>query len=111
MTVANVGAYIASKAALSRMTAVLDAEVRERGVRVFALAPKAEGTAMVDELCTSDALTDAQRQQFRRDAASRPAGERLERSVELFVELLSGRLDDLAGQHLASERWDRDAGG
>ena len=101
MTLPNGSAYIASKAALSRMTAVLDTEVRDQGVLVFAFGPKAS-TAMTDELGSSTALTEQQREWFRAAAASDPDG-RLARSLTLFAELLSGRLDHLAGRHLESE--------
>jgi len=100
-TVPNASAYCASKAALTRMTAILDAEVRSRGVLSFAFSPRA-ATDMTEELGTSSDFTEQQRQMFKSASAVDVDG-KLSRTVDLFRRVVSGELDHLSGRHLESE--------
>ena len=60
----NAAAHQASKAALSRLTAVLAAELKPTGVTAFALAPIAP-TEMLHELTVSNAIDARQRAVFK----------------------------------------------
>ena len=93
--------YIASKAAVDRFTAVLNAELTGTGVLAFLLGPRA-ATDMTEALTTAEAFTAEQRAMFTKAQATEPEL-KLTRSLSLLLRILSGELDHLAGQHLESE--------
>jgi NADP-dependent 3-hydroxy acid dehydrogenase YdfG len=100
-TIPGGSAYIASKAAVSRFTSVLDAEVRAKGILVFAYAPRLK-TEMTDGIQASPVMPEA----FRTAAKAVPETEleaRRQRSIDLFRRIVSGSLDHHAGEHLETE--------
>lgn len=100
-TIPGGSAYIASKAALSSFTRVLDVEVRSKGVFVFAFAPRMKSD-MTDHIGSSPIMPPA----FRAAAAARTEEElslQRNRSIDLFRRIISGELDAHAGEQLESE--------
>lgn len=97
--VANSGAYCASKAALSHLTAVLAAELTGSGVTTFAIAPMA-ATDMLHELVVSPRMPAPLRAVFAGIEQREP--EILAASLGLFRTVLSGLLDEHSGAHLDS---------
>lgn len=88
--------YGTSKAAVMRFTESLAAEVKEHGVKVFAMGPGLVRTAMTEYQVTSEAGQRwkpeiAQAFEVGRDVPPT-------RAAELSVALASGRFDDLAGR-------------
>jgi NAD(P)-dependent dehydrogenase (short-subunit alcohol dehydrogenase family) len=96
-------AYVTSKAALTRLTENLAAEVQVFGLRVFAMQPGTVRTAIAESVLNSE---EARRwlpwfaQMFEQGQDQPP-----ERVGELMVSLASGRADKLSGRFLAVE-WD-----
>lgn len=100
-TVPGGSAYIASKAALSSFTRVLDAEVRPKGILAFAYAPRLRSD-MTDHIEASSIMPAA----FRVAAAAVTDEEvegRRQRSIDLFRRIIAGGLDHHAGAHLETE--------
>lgn len=93
-------AYIASKAALDRFTAVLQAELEGSGVLVFSFGPRVS-TDMTYNLGVAPAFTEKQRALFAGGHLSNQE-EKLQGTLHLFRRLLSGELDHLAGGILES---------
>jgi NAD(P)-dependent dehydrogenase (short-subunit alcohol dehydrogenase family) len=99
----NLSAYVTGKAALIRLTENLAAEVREAGVRVFAVQPGTVRTAMAEAVLNS---AEARRrlpwfaEVFERGQDVPPV-----LAGRLVVFLASGRADELSGRFLAVE-WD-----
>ncbi|MBI3943187.1 MAG: SDR family oxidoreductase [Chloroflexi bacterium] len=93
-------AYCTSKAALSHMTNVIAAEVKEYGIKVFALGPSG-ATAMIETIATSPKVPEEVRSSTRR-SLEEPSGwiERTEKSVKLLMLLVSGQADFLTGRHI-----------
>lgn len=77
--------YGVSKAALARLTTVLDAQYRDAGLRVFDLAPGVVATDMTAGMPTWEGRTE---------------WTPVEASVDLVVGIAEGRLDALAGRFL-----------
>lgn len=101
-TIPGASAYVASKAAVSAFTRVLQAEQRRTGVRVFAFAPRLE-TDMTAQIASSPDMPAS----WRDAAAAVPAkvhARQRERTIALFRRIVSGALDDHAGEHLESEQ-------
>lgn len=98
----NAAAYEASKAALSRLTAVLAAELKPSGVTAFALAPVAP-TEMLHELTVSDAIDSRQRAVFQ-NLQDNFAAQILETSLDAMLAILAGRLDQATGEHIAGNQ-------
>ena len=94
-------AYSASKAALSKMTQVLDTEVRAQGLRVFAYAPLLD-TEMARHIGSSPVMSDTFRRRSQANMLQNAQHYR-QRSITLLRRILWGDLDHLAGQHLESE--------
>ena len=92
-------AYGTSKAALTFLTNTLAGETRQYGVSVFAYAPGMVRTTML-EYAMSDESHSAVREMFERAIAERGLTS-LERSVEMFMFLASGRADPLSGRHIS----------
>jgi NAD(P)-dependent dehydrogenase (short-subunit alcohol dehydrogenase family) len=96
-------AYCVGKAAQLRLTEIMDAEARGRGVRAFALQPGLVITALAEETA---ARPDAQKWipgMVARLAALRgtPEGTRdLDRCAEVCVGIGAGQYDALAGRYL-----------
>lgn len=90
-------AYCTSKAALTQMTNLLAAAVKEFGISVFALAPSGS-TAMIATLATSASVPDQVNAQFKKALVD---GGRTEESVRMLMFLLSGQVDDLTGRHIS----------
>ncbi len=92
------GAYVASKAALIRLTENLALENREHGISVFAIHPGTVRTAMV----TEGIDTPAGRQWFPwfRGAVEQGQYVMPERAAQLVLQLASGRGDALTGRFL-----------
>lgn len=88
-------AYMASKAALVRLTESLAAEVRADGVSVFAISPGMVKTTMTEPIFT-DLWDDP-------DVWTPP-----ERTADLVAFLASGALDALSGRyiHAANDDWE-----
>jgi NAD(P)-dependent dehydrogenase (short-subunit alcohol dehydrogenase family) len=101
----HMAAYVVSKAALTRLTEVLAAETRGRGVVVFAVAPGVVRTAMSEEAAAqagAPEIAEAFRQGF---AAGRD--EPAAWSARLVVRLAAGDADALTGRYLEA-RYDLD---
>jgi NAD(P)-dependent dehydrogenase (short-subunit alcohol dehydrogenase family) len=99
----NLSAYVTSKAALIRLTENLAAEVRESGVRVFAIQPGTVRTAMAEAALNSEEARRwlpwfAELFEQGRDVPPQRAG-------RLVTFLASGRADALSGRFVAVE-WD-----
>lgn len=90
-------AYCTSKAALSQLTNLLAAGVKEYGISVFALAPGGP-TAMIEILATSPNVPEKVNAHFREAMAD---VERMQESVQMFMFLLSGQADSLTGRHIS----------
>ncbi len=100
-TIPGASAYIASKAALSSFTRVLDAEVRPKGILAFAYAPRLKSD-MTDHIGASSIIPAA----FRAALAAvtdEELGGRRQRSIDLFRRIIAGELDHHAGSHLETE--------
>lgn len=100
-TVPGASAYIASKAALSGFTRVLDAEVRSKGVLAFAYAPRLKSD-MTEHIASSPVVPPAFREALAA-VTEEELARRRQRSIDLFKRIISGDLDEYAGQHLESE--------
>ncbi len=88
---AHQSAYITSKAALTRLTQVIAAEVRNFGVRVFAICPGTVRTEMTENMMKSKWMTGLRRIfEAGRDVSPQYA-------ADLVVWLASGRGDSLSG--------------
>lgn len=88
-------AYMASKAALVRLTEALAAEVRSSGVSVFAISPGMVKTAMTEPIF--------------RDLWDDPAvWTPPQRTADLVTFLASGALDEISGRyiHAANDDWE-----
>ncbi len=77
--------YALSKAALARLTANLDAQYRDRGIRAFDLAPGVVATDMATAMPMH---------------ADRTAWTPVEASLDLLLAVADGRLDALSGRFL-----------
>jgi NAD(P)-dependent dehydrogenase (short-subunit alcohol dehydrogenase family) len=86
--------YASAKAAITRMTDCLDAEVRERGVRVFALNPGVVSTGLTDGLVREGWLRDDLRG-MSEDEWSPP-----ELAASIIVRIGAGVADALAGRFI-----------
>jgi NAD(P)-dependent dehydrogenase (short-subunit alcohol dehydrogenase family) len=98
-------AYVTSKAGLIRLTENLAAEVKDAGIRVFAIQPGTVRTAMAESLLNSE---EARRwlpwfSQLFEGGQDLPP----ELAGALVVRLASGQADALSGRFLAVE-WDID---
>ena len=92
----GLSAYAISKAAVIRLCETLAAEIKEYGIRVFAIHPGGVKTA----LTKSQFLSDAARKWFPEiyDYATQGgSGQPPERAAELVLFLASGRADALSG--------------
>jgi NAD(P)-dependent dehydrogenase (short-subunit alcohol dehydrogenase family) len=90
-------AYCASKAALSTMTRLLAAAVKEYGIHAFALSPGGP-TAMIETLATSSKVPEHVNARGRRILAEPSDG--VEKSVRMLMSLVSGQADALTGRHI-----------
>lgn len=88
-------AYASAKAAVLRFTDSLAAELRTRGVHVFAISPGFVRTRLIEELAASEAGRKYLPELGARSDALEP-----ERAGRLVVEIGTGRLDPLAGRYL-----------
>jgi NAD(P)-dependent dehydrogenase (short-subunit alcohol dehydrogenase family) len=91
-------AYVTSKAALTRFTEQLAAEIGSRGVAVFAIGPGAVRTAMTEEALTTDA---GRRWIPWFGPYIRDHGVTKEAAAAFVVWLASGALDELTGRFLS----------
>lgn len=82
-------AYGVSKGALARLTSILDAQYRDRGIRVFDLAPGVVRTDMTASMPTHEG-----RAEWTPVAAV----------VDLLVAIAEGRLDRLSGRFLRADQ-------
>jgi NAD(P)-dependent dehydrogenase (short-subunit alcohol dehydrogenase family) len=101
--IANLSAYVTSKAALIRLTENLATEVQEFGIRAFAVQPGTVRTAMAETVLNSKEARKWLPQLvevFHRGQDLPP-----ERAGRLVVFLASGQADALSGRFLAVE-WD-----
>ena len=92
-------AYGVSKAALTYLSNCLDSATKEYGVFVFAYAPGFVRTDMVDQVAESynirRSVVDIYRKRLEDDHDTT-----LERAVQVFMFLASGRADALSGRHI-----------
>jgi NAD(P)-dependent dehydrogenase (short-subunit alcohol dehydrogenase family) len=96
-------AYVTSKAALIRLTENLAAEVKDFGIRVFAIQPGTVRTAMAEAVLNSE---EARRwMPWFADLFEKGQDAPPERAGRLVVLLASGQADGLSGRFLAVE-WD-----
>lgn len=95
----GLGAYSVSKAGLLHLSRVMDAEERERGVRVFAIEPGLVDSEMSREL---RARRDTRAQQavvrMLQNLEEDPGFVEPEEPAQLIRLVASGRADDLAGE-------------
>lgn len=100
-TIPGGSAYTASKAGLSAFTRVLNAEVRSKGVLAFAIAPRLRSD-MTDHIQASPVMSNA----FRAAAAQQTDAQlerQRQRTIALVRRVITGELDDHAGEHLETE--------
>jgi NAD(P)-dependent dehydrogenase (short-subunit alcohol dehydrogenase family) len=90
-------AYCVSKAALTQLTNLLAAGVKEHGISVFAFAPSGS-TAMVETLAKSTNVPEQVNNSFREALVD---GGRTQGSAEMLMFLLSGQADSLTGRHIS----------
>jgi NAD(P)-dependent dehydrogenase (short-subunit alcohol dehydrogenase family) len=92
-------AYGVSKAALTYLANCLDSATKEYGVFVFAYAPGFVRTDVIDQVAESynirKSVVDIYRKRLEDDHDTT-----LERAVEVFMFLASGRADQLSGRHI-----------
>lgn len=98
----NTSSYCVAKATLLRLTEHVDAEIREAGLRAFAVDPgtimTAMGRAAIDDPeARKYAQPLVEHLEMFRDVDPEPGLQRLGR---MFVALASGRFDALAGRYL-----------
>lgn len=95
----GIGAYSASKAALMHLSAIMDAENGERGVRVFALEPGVVRSRMNEQLMSSgETAIGARVVRMLREMERAPGFVEPADSAQLIRLAASGRADDLAGK-------------
>jgi NAD(P)-dependent dehydrogenase (short-subunit alcohol dehydrogenase family) len=97
---ASLSAYGVSKAALTHWSGRLAAQVEQDGVAVIAYAPSVVRTAMTETLATSPDWIRITHGGFQR-MFEEGRDDSLERTVEAFMLLASGRADALTGRHLS----------
>jgi NAD(P)-dependent dehydrogenase (short-subunit alcohol dehydrogenase family) len=90
-------AYCVSKAALTQMTNLVAAGVKEYGISVFTLAPSGS-TAMTKILATSANVPEQINAHFQGALVD---GGRTQESVQMLMFLLSRQADSLAGRHIS----------
>jgi NAD(P)-dependent dehydrogenase (short-subunit alcohol dehydrogenase family) len=96
----SLSAYGVSKAALTHWSGRLAAQVEQDGVAVIAYAPSVVRTAMTEPLATSPDWIRITHGAFQR-MFEEDRDDSLERTVEAFMVLASGRADALTGRHLS----------
>jgi NAD(P)-dependent dehydrogenase (short-subunit alcohol dehydrogenase family) len=92
-----VSSYVVSKAALYRLTETLDAETRERGVRMFAINPGAVLTRMFEYGMTSG---EPSVENVFRGVVDAGLLTPIEQPARMVVYLASGKADALSGRSL-----------
>jgi NAD(P)-dependent dehydrogenase (short-subunit alcohol dehydrogenase family) len=92
-----VSSYVVSKAALYRLTETLDAETRERGVRMFAISPGGVRTKMFEYGLTCG---EPSVEQPFRDMIDAGLDIPPERAAQMVMYLASGEADALSGRCL-----------
>jgi NAD(P)-dependent dehydrogenase (short-subunit alcohol dehydrogenase family) len=90
-------AYVTSKAALTQLTNLVAAGVKEYGISAFALAP-AGSTAMIKILATSPNVPEQINAHFQEALVD---GGNTQESVQMLLFLLSGQADSLTGRHIS----------
>lgn len=95
-------AYACSKAAVIRLTDSLAGEVRDRGVRVFALSP-----GSVDTELRAGAVASPAGRQWLPNVSTDPEWVPAERPAAIVAQLVSGQADELTGR-VFSVDWDVD---
>jgi NAD(P)-dependent dehydrogenase (short-subunit alcohol dehydrogenase family) len=94
----GMGAYSATKVALSHLSQIMDAEARQHGVRVFALEPGVVRSRMSDQLRSLEPTgVRAGVVQMFRDIERGPGFVEAADSARLIHLAATGRADDLAG--------------
>ncbi len=95
----GVGPYSATKAAVTHLSRVMDAEGKDHGVRVFAIEPGVVRTDM-NEFLTSQGTEGVRGSvvQMLRDMERDPGFVPVEESARLIGLAATGRADDLAGE-------------
>jgi NAD(P)-dependent dehydrogenase (short-subunit alcohol dehydrogenase family) len=94
----GMGAYSTAKAALSHLSQIMDAEVREHGVRVFALEPGIVRSRMTDQLRSLEPTgIRAGVVQMFQDIERDPGLVEAADSARLIHLVATGQADDLAG--------------
>ena len=98
----QMGAYCATKAALTQWTKILAEDTRAHGIAVFAFHPGAVRTSMVEHLTTSP---DVPREVGDRFRAFLTQGQDtpIERSAQMLLFLVSGRADALSGRFIRAQ--------
>lgn len=96
-------AYGASKAAITRFTETLAAEVADYGVQVNAIAPGAVNTRMTEQAAAAGSLAGDEGEGARRQLAE--GGTSAQSAADLVVYLASARSGGLTGRLLAA-KWD-----
>lgn len=92
------GAYSTSKAALSQLSQIMDAETRKHGVRVFAVEPGVVRTRMYEQMCALEPVgVRAEVVQMFRDIERSPGLVDMADSARLIHLVATGEADDLAG--------------
>lgn len=103
----QMGAYCATKAALTQWTKTLAADTRTHGISVFALHPGMVRTPMLAELFTAE-VPERLRYAFRTrlDGGHETP---IERSAAMLLFLVSGRADALTGRFIRAKEDDEAA--
>jgi NAD(P)-dependent dehydrogenase (short-subunit alcohol dehydrogenase family) len=91
-------AYSISKTALSQMTRLLAAAVKQYGISAFALAPFGP-TAMIETVATSPKVSEAISTLFA--GLLEQGSDEIEQSAQMLLFLLSGQADALTGRHIS----------
>jgi NAD(P)-dependent dehydrogenase (short-subunit alcohol dehydrogenase family) len=101
----QMGAYCATKAALTQWTKTLAADTRAHGVSVFALHPGMVHTPMLAKLATSPDVPRQVGDTFRA-LLNQGRETPIERSAEMLLFLVSGRADALSGRFIRAKEDD-----
>jgi NAD(P)-dependent dehydrogenase (short-subunit alcohol dehydrogenase family) len=98
----QMGAYCATKAALTQWTKILAEDTRAHGIAVFAFTPGVVRTAMVARLTESPDVPKEVGDRFRA-FLSQGRDTPIERCAQMLLFLVSGRADALSGRFIRAQ--------
>ena len=98
----RMGAYCATKAAVTQWTKLLAEDTRAHGIAVFAFHPGAVRTSMLEHLTASPDVPQEIGDRFRA-LVNKGQDTPIERCVEMLLFLVSGRADALSGRFIRAQ--------